>query len=220
MLSEDPNSSDVTGQASYPAQQPRARRSTLLLLVARIIGERHDTLCRLSNISAGGMRADGPANVFRVGERVAVEIRNVHQLSGEGRWVRGGAFGIRFDQELVVPDFLSAVAAARSGQDSEYVRPPRLPTCCQVEVRAAGRIHRPLMFDISQAGARLVFDGPILDPALLLTIAIPGLPIRQAAVRWSEDTHYGLGFLEPFGLIQLSEWLIGRERFRAAPPVE
>ncbi|HEX7852854.1 MAG TPA: PilZ domain-containing protein [Sphingobium sp.] len=208
MMFSDDSEKHETDQPGPSELRWRAPRSTLLLLVARIVGEGHDTLCRLSNISTGGLRADGPAGAFTIGEQVTVEVRNAHRLSGEVRWARDGAFGIRFDRELDVADFLAAIASMRSDRDGERARPPRMPTCCGVEVRTAGRIHRAVMLDISQAGARLAFDQPVLDPALLLTIAIPGLPMRQAAVRWSHDAHYGLAFLETFGLAQLSEWLV------------
>jgi hypothetical protein len=205
---EKPEGGPAEGHSTLSSLRARAARTKMLLLVARIMGEWHDTLCRVSNISAGGMRAEGPTGCFSVGEAVAMELRSAHRLSGLVRWVRDGAFGIRFDERLDVDHFLSNLSSATAGPDGQRVRAPRLPTCCAVEVRADGCIYRPRMLDLSQGGARLAFETPVLALQTLLTLAIPGLPQLRGVVRWARGGECGIALLEPVGLLPLSEWLV------------
>lgn len=200
---------DATGsEGAEPSLAQRAPRSATMLLVSRVTGPRHDTLCRISNVAIGGLRAEGPVGAFAVGEDVSVEVRHAHLLSGRVVWVDGGAFGIRFDDRLDVEGFLASLASMEPSADGRHVRPPRLPTNCTVEVRAWGRIHRPAMTDLSQRGARLAMGSLILQPETLVRLAIPGLATVRAAVRWVHEEECGVAFLETVGLGQLAQWFM------------
>lgn len=54
---------------------------------------------RVRNLSAGGMMAETDVEVA-IGDRISVELRNIGQVEGKVAWVRGGRFGISFEEAV------------------------------------------------------------------------------------------------------------------------
>lgn len=191
---------------THPAASGRMQRDArtlTLLLVGRIIGEHGDGLCRIRNISPGGLMAEVFAR-FEVGDVVHIELRNGQSLSGTVRWTRDGGLGLQFDAR--VEDIRQILAEPLAEESLLPVRAPRLPTDCSGDIQVDGRHHRAAVANLSQCGARLVTDTP-LEQDQLLTLAIAGLPPVPAAVRWVKDDQAGLTFLTPFAFATLAQWL-------------
>lgn len=75
------------------------RDSLFLLAQLRVDGQ--DELCRVKvrNLSAGGMMAEGAAQVTR-GQRVEIELRNIGWVAGSVAWKQDDRFGIAFMDEI------------------------------------------------------------------------------------------------------------------------
>lgn len=187
-----------------PLIQPRAPRFRTLLLVGRMVSARHDALCRIRNISEGGLMAEARAD-FAAGECVRIELRNGNSIAGSVRWTDGGTLGIMFDAPADPQRLLSEPAMARQPRVARVPRSPRLPTDCAAEIRIDGRVQRVKLRDLSQGGARLVIAMP-LERDALLTLAVPGLGLLRASVRWVRDDQAGIAFLEAIAFATLAEW--------------
>lgn len=187
-----------------PAMQPRAPRTMTILLVGRIIGATADNLCRIRNISEGGLMAE-VRSAFAVGEAVRIVLRNGNMAPGQVRWVRDGAIGIQFDAPLDVEKFL-ADPGSQKGKAGPVSRAPRLPADAVGEIRFAGRVERVTVTDLSQGGAGIATDLPIAE-GTILTLTIAGLNPIRGAVRWVGDGRMGIGFLEPVAFATLAGWL-------------
>ncbi|RKH92463.1 hypothetical protein D7Y15_43820, partial [Corallococcus sp. AB030] len=56
--------------------KPREARYNTILLVARLLHDGREDLCRIRNVSAGGMLIEGCV-ALAVGTRIEVELRNL-----------------------------------------------------------------------------------------------------------------------------------------------
>lgn len=72
-----------------------------LFLLAQLRVDGHEEVCRVKvrNLSAGGMMAEGAAQVTR-GQRVEIELRNIGWVTGTVAWKQDDRFGIAFNEEI------------------------------------------------------------------------------------------------------------------------
>lgn len=75
------------------------RDSLFLLAQVRVDGQEAVHRVKVRNLSAGGMMAEGEANVTR-GSRVGVELRNIGWVEGTVAWKQDNRFGIAFVDEI------------------------------------------------------------------------------------------------------------------------
>jgi hypothetical protein len=185
---------------------PRDPRMLTVLLVGRLIGPRGDGLCRIRNISAGGLMAETCAP-FTAGDAVRIELRGDHSFSGDVRWAESNRIGIRFDRPIPdIKELLTELRATdRGSRIRQEPRSPQLPTDCRVDLRIDGRRYRGTMTDLSQHGARLAADAPLARDQLL-TLTIAGLPPLQGVVRWLAEEGVDIAFIEPIGFSMLGAW--------------
>ena len=105
-------SKSVIGPPAPASGSSRRRdpRSLTLLIVGRITGGNADGLCRIRNISTGGLMAEVCAS-FAADEAVRIELRNGQVIAGQVRWTRDGALGVQFDTPVgfVVATLLGAM---------------------------------------------------------------------------------------------------------------
>lgn len=192
--------------APQPGQERRDARTLTLLLVGRIVGERTDGLCRVRNISAGGLMAEVFTR-FETGDTARIELRNGQSVAGTVRWTKDGGLGLQFEERV---DDLGEVLAEprplsrRAGL--QQVRAPRLLTDCSADIQLDGHHHHAAVTNLSQCGARLATAAAV-EPDTLLTLTIAGLPAVSAAVRWVRDGEAGLSFLTPLAFATLARWL-------------
>nr|WP_256869511.1 PilZ domain-containing protein [Sphingobium lactosutens] len=185
---------------------PRESRVTTLLLIGKMRSQHGESLCRIRNLSSGGLMAEVHVPLTE-GDIVEIELKAGDRLSGEVRWIMAGRMGIAFDAPVEVGTLL-ARAAARSSEQG-LVRAPRFAAECPVDLRGDGRRHVGRLVNLSQGGARLHVDME-LERDQLLTLSIAGLPDRMGGIRWARDGALGLAFVEPLSFDELGVWLAQR----------
>jgi hypothetical protein len=186
---------------------PREARHRTILLVARLLAEGgDDQLCRVRNISSGGLMLETSALLYR-GQRVDVQLRDLCTLRGAVAWARSPQAGIQLDSPADVSELLRSLAS--KGPHTYVPRSPRLSTECPVEVRCHGTVARACLLDLSQRGARLHASGRAVDEQI--TVRIPGFEPQRAAVRWAREDHAGVSFLETLPFQALDRWLQDRD---------
>lgn len=186
----------------------REARVTTILLIGKLIGPHGEALCRIRNLSSGGLMAEVHIPLVH-DDAVEIELKAGERLSGRVRWTRQGRMGIAFDKPLEVGTLL-ARAASRQAERGQ-ARGPRFATDHVAELRADGRRHAVRLLNLSQGGAQLAADF-VPEPAQLLSLAIPGLPERRAGIRWVGERALGVAFLEPLAFGELAAWLAGQMR--------
>ena len=181
---------------------PREARVITILLVARLVSDRSDDLCRVRNLSTEGMLLESRAPLS-VGQRVRVELRSLMSVEGEIVWVKGPHAGMRFDTATDVGELLQSTV---TGAGAYVPRAPRMSAGCAVHVRRDGRLSRATLLDLSQHGCKLR-SAEALTPDDRITVSIPGLGPNRAVVRWTRDHEAGAVFLELISLTALELWL-------------
>lgn len=191
-----------TGPATPPPATLPAReaRLTTILLVGRLVTARSDWLCRVRNLSSGGlmMECDAP---LAVGTPVRIELRDLIGLDGEIVWTRPPRAGVRF----VAPVDVAGLLRTGTGHAQRRPRAPRLGATCPVLLWYQGQTTAPTLIDLSQSGCRLaIAQPPPVDCPVRITI--PGLLPRHAMPRWSRDGQAGFVFREILSFRELSAW--------------
>lgn len=191
--------------ADVPAWQDRADRLRTILMVGRIITPSGDHLCRIRNISSGGMLVECEARLA-VHQQVMIELRNLNVVTAQVRWMREGRVGVQFKAPIEVADLLQRPSGLQLRP-----RSPRLGVSCPVVLWRVGLNRRAMLIDVSQTGCRLEVIGKlaVCDD---VRITIPGLPSRHATVRWIDGGIGGFSFNEPLPFADLMAWDSARER--------
>lgn len=193
---------------------PRDMRVTTILLLGRLLGARRDVLCRIRNISSGGMMVEAPG-AFAIGDLVKIEPKVGQHLQGRVRWAEPGRMGVAFAQPIDVGEFLAQTSLPGTG--GEEVRSPRFDTDCGAELRVRGQVLPARLVNLSLGGAGLRGCGELAQGELL-ALTIPGLPDREAAVRWTGGGVTGVALLEKLCFADLSLWLAD-DATRFQPPM-
>ncbi|MDF0542507.1 PilZ domain-containing protein [Sphingobium sp. H39-3-25] len=202
----------AAGAGGQDGRVAREARVTTILLIGRLVSGGMQTLCRIRNISRGGLMAEVYATLDR-GDAISIELRSGERLSGTVRWAGRSRIGIAFDAPVDVSRLLSE--AASRGCAEGQTRLPRFDTSATAEIRMNGHRHAATICDLSLGGAHIA-SSAALEKDMLLIFAVPGLPERRAAVRWVKEGEFGLAFLEPFAFAELGPWLADPTR-RYAP---
>lgn len=195
---------EAAGLTPEPAPGPgwidRHARVTTILFVGRLIDARADHLCRIRNVSEGGMMIECDSAI-PVGAQVRIEVRHGIVLEAEVVWVDGHRLGVR----AVVPIDVRRLLEAQPRRGTQVPRSPRLSAAAAAQIAWRGRTRAAILLDISQAGCRIaITDCPEIDEPVRLSI--PGLPVRTAVQRWVRDGQAGFVFLDPHPFAALSAW--------------
>ena len=159
-------------------------------------------LCRISSIGASGavLHADFP---IETGERLELDLDSGDQLRGLVAWRRGTAFGLRFDAEL---DLLDFVARRIASPDCDRRRMPRIEIGRPSRASFAGQWADVTIREISPGGARI--DAPFnLCRGDRLFLEIEGLGELASQVRWTKSPLAGLRFDAGLDWPDLLAWL-------------
>jgi hypothetical protein len=193
---------------SNDVPQPPDRRSSerdiKILRVGTIVVDGRRELCMIRNISAGGVMAHVYSQLTP-GQRVSIELKTSHPVSGRVVWTRGGNAGIQFDTSVDVAELL----AAPQGVDNGWrPRTPRVEIDRMATLRAGARTCWVHARDISQSGVKIeaeADDAPAAGEEVVITLE--GFRPLAGVVRWSADGACGINFngLIPFG--DLIDWL-------------
>ncbi|MBJ6122116.1 PilZ domain-containing protein [Sphingomonas mollis] len=183
-----------------PVSVAREPRLTTILLLGRMVTAGGDWVCRVRNLSSGGLMAECDAPLT-VGEHVRIELRNLSVLQGAVTWTQPRRAGMMFSDPIDVPTLLHGGA-----QDPERrPRAPRLSATCPVLLWHLGQTTVPLLRDLSQSGCRLGITSPP-PVGTQVRVTIPGLAARHATLRWSCDGEAGFAFTEMLSFDELSAW--------------
>ncbi|WP_431469896.1 PilZ domain-containing protein [Sphingosinithalassobacter sp. LHW66-3] len=212
-------SHDAQGAAGHERTagwRPRAQRQVTTLLVGRVHqDDGADDLCRVRNLSAGGMMLE-TRRPLGVGRTVRLELRNCGALEGRIVWTDGGRAGVQFLAPVNVEALLSVPLNRPARPGGPMPRAPRFDARCAAELCSGDRTHAVVLTNLSQSGARLKLPEPMtLEETLVLRI--PGLAGRRATLRWLRKTEAGLGFFLPLPFQELSDWLCDAERRYSHP---
>lgn len=186
----------VTGQSPQGArsqgQEMRgAERLTLMLRVAKIIGEDSELPCIIRDVSMTGVRLR-LFHPLAAETRLALELGNGDYYFVEKVWERGDEAGFRFASPIDVAGFVA--------EASPYPRRQvRLRTHIAAVLASRGSIQDVILRDLSQNGARIEIAGA-LDFDQRLRLDAPGLPSIEARVRWCSHPEYGVVFEGGFRL--------------------
>jgi hypothetical protein len=200
---------DTTSSAFIAAQADRrqGQRLITILRVGKMICARNQELCLIRNISEGGLMAH-VYSPHDVGDRVVIELKSDHCVTGTIGWVQDDNVGIVFDERIDVTEILRN----RGPEGGRKARAPRLDVRGYARLRIGADTWRVEVSDLSQGGAKVKVDGYLpLDEDAVVTI--DGLRPVKAVIRWQEDEYVGLEFLPLIPLDELVHWLdLRRER--------
>lgn len=181
------------------ADQRRAGdRTRTLYRLARLRTSTDSGLCRVQNVSDGGMMLFTSLEAPE-GSIVMIMLSETVSLSAEVVWANAVRLGVRFLEPIDSAALLRALAAERlSGRQ----RSPRLPvdTVAVAATEQGTQILR--VVDVSQHGMKVSHDGSFrIGQAARLQLE-NGIE-RRGVVRWSENGMAGIRLLEPIAYQQL-----------------
>lgn len=184
--------------------RPRAPRQMTVLINAAIVQGDDDGLCRVRNMSEGGMQIETALPLI-LDEPAVIVLHSGATFSCMPRWSRDGRTGMScdFDPRRLLLD------EGRAGETD--VRAPWLPRFYRslaVEIVAQGFVHSCLLESISTRDAVLTQLSIALEPGRTLTICIPRLGDFSATVRTNEDGNVCATFETPIGFNAFNHWLV------------
>lgn len=198
----------LSDQAPPPAERRDDERHLTLFRVGSMMIDGRRELCLIKNISAGGMMIR-PYCKLEAGRPVSVELKRGEQIPGTVNWVRDDSAGVTFDQPIDVVELLA------TSMEGPRPRMPRVEVRCIASVRQGSNVYGMRAHDVSQGGLK-VESNKDLEVGAEVLVTLPGLPSKQAVVRWRQGKSYGITFQRLLALAELVEWLRDqRELLRA-----
>ena len=182
-----------------PVERREGERFLTLFRVGTVMVEDRRELCLIKNISAGGMMIR-PSCKLEAGMPLSVELKRGEQIPGIVNWVRGDSAGISFDQSIDVVELLA------TSMEGPRPRMPRVEVRCIASVRQGSNVYGMRAHDVSQGGLK-VESGRDLDVGTEVLVTLPGMPSREAIVRWRDGRTYGITFRRLIALAELVKWL-------------
>jgi hypothetical protein len=201
---EDGTFDSTTFSLSTAVPRPSERRSeeriAPMLRVAKLDGPSGEQLIRVRNVSAGGLMAE-VGHPVSVGETVSVELSS-QKIPGSIVWIRDGAVGIKFDQNIDLGELL----AGRKPRHGFRARPPRLEVSCKASLRVDKIYYTVDVHDISLGGMKVE---PIEEYCLgkKVVVVVESLRPIRGEVRWYSERRAGIVFDEPLSFEELAEWI-------------
>lgn len=189
----------LSDHAPDPVERRGGERFLTLFRVGSIIIEGRRELCLIKNISAGGMMIR-PYCTIEAGTAVSVELKRGEQIPGVVTWVRNDSAGVSFDEQIDVVELLA------SSMEGPRPRMPRVEVRCIASVRQGSNVYGMRAHDVSQGGLKVESTRELKVGADVL-VTLPGLPSKQAVVRWHEGNCYGIRFQRLLALQELVDWL-------------
>jgi hypothetical protein len=173
-----------------------------ILPAAKLVANGMASLCRIRNISAGGLSAE-VALSHAVGSDVVIELNSHRRVSGKVVWVREGLLGVRFDATVD----LRALFSKEPNQ--AFGRPPRIEVGCTATIRLGKLYHQVQVQDVSLGGMKVALD----DADCVgreVTVTIESLRPTNGTICWQKDGLAGIVFDAPYSFEELGNWLAKR----------
>lgn len=206
-----------------------AERHISVLINAGISHADADALCRIRNLSAGGVMIECPLPLAE-DDVVELQLRSGHRIGGLVRWVREGQAGIAFDDPASAALVNGASPAGkrlsiRKQQPHEDVSPVGYPLFrrqCWAQLAAGHKRGRAPVVMISPTGL-IVEALSDWTGETLFGVTIEGLGRLPARVSDSAASGDGetiaLLFVEPVHYRTFNEWLLVTPQGGAVPPL-
>ena len=191
-----------------PREQRSHPRHISILRVALLHAKGCKELCVVRNISPGGLSARVYGKLAG-GEHVQVELRSGERLSGNVVWERDWEVGIVFPELIDVDSVLASRWVTESGRGRSL---PRINVTCRGRLKMGPRSYSVVLHDISQAGAKVQTQTPIVDGGDLV-LTLPDLAQVAGVVRWVGGNEVGISFNECIPFELLARWI---QKYRAA----
>jgi hypothetical protein len=191
----------LTTEVPRPTDRRTDDRLLSLLPLAKLVTDGGQDLCRIKNISAGGLHAEATREIPS-GTRLHVELAFEQRIPGTVVWTRGASLGIKFDQDVDLRELL----ANRKPRAGYRPRPPRLEINCGATVRIGKLYHKTQVRDISLGGLKVALhDWDCVGKAA--TVAVESLRPIEGRVRWYKNGMAGILFDKPLRFEELAEWM-------------
>ncbi len=188
-------------QVPRPNERRTEERLAAILPVAKLITPQGQLLCRVKNLSAGGLAAE-LSNPLAADTPLEVEFSHDQRIPGVVAWTRKGSVGIRFDAKVDLRQLLSN----RKPREGFQPRPPRMDVNCGATVRIGELYHRVEMRDISLGGLKVeINDWDCVGKSVIVTV--DSLRPIKGRVRWYRAGQAGIVFDAPLRFEELAEWL-------------
>jgi len=191
----------LTTEVPRPTDSRADPRLLSILPIAKLIGEDWQDLCRVRNISAGGIMGE-TTFPHEAGTVVTLELATGQEIASRIIWTRGNTMGIKFDQSVD----LREVLAARRPRIGFRPRPARLDIKCGATVQFDGLYHQVELQNISLGGVMVYLPhDDCVGQDVLFTIE--SLRAIKGTIRWQKDGNMGIVFHRPLTFEELAEWL-------------
>lgn len=189
-------------------------RHVAVMLVAKLNCDHSNSICRIRNISAMGVRLTTHFELVP-GQQISLELRSDLRMTGEVMWSRDGNAGVQFASPIDVPRFL---ARPESRIDRIKVRAPRYDCKVEAVVTTDSGSLTCRIADIGMSGAGIV-DLPLSSAfrqGKVLKLETEGISAHNATVAWVTGQRAGLKFRHPLSYTDLQQWLNDSTRLRHA----
>lgn len=181
---------------------PRAERQRTVLVNAAIVQHGADGLCRIRNVSEGGLAVEtslplcpGPAQVhLRSGDIVDCTVR----------WAREGRAGLSLEQPGSAADLVARRIAPEHEQPGFGF--PRFERSVAVGIAVRGRPYRCMLHSIAPTDVWLI-GAPEFPRGEPLTVSVKGLGDLMAMVHEAEKGEMVALFHSALSFRQLDPWL-------------
>ena len=191
----------LTTEVPRPTDSRADPRLLALLPVATLVTEEWQDLCRIRNISAGGIMAE-TTMPHEAGLPVRLELASGQEIASRIIWSRGSILGVKFDQSVDVREVL----ANRRPRIGFRPRPARLDIQCGGSVQLDGLYHRVEVHNISLGGIKVFLPLKDCEDRTVL-VTVESLRAVKGTVRWQKDGMMGIVFHQPLSFEELAEWL-------------
>ena len=184
-----------------PTEQRTEERLQTVLPIAKLVTDQTQALCRIKNISTGGLMAE-TTSPQEVGTHLYIELGPDQRIPGTIVWVREAAVGVKFDQNVDLRELL----ANRRPREGFRPRPPRLDVTCGATVQIGNLYHNVEVRDISLGGIKVAInDWKCTGKKVIVTIE--SLRPVKGHVRWYKGGQAGIVFDKPLSFEELAEWM-------------
>jgi hypothetical protein len=199
-----PETTEFSLSAAVPRPIERRADNHLpsIMPAAKLVANGMASLCRIRNISAGGLSAE-VASSHAVGSQATIELDSHRRVSGNVVWVREGLLGVKFDETVDLCSLFS------KEPDLACRRPPRIEVGCAATIRIGKLYHQVQVQDVSLGGMKVALD----DSNCLgreVTVTVESLRPARGTICWHKDGHAGIVFDQPYSFEELGEWLAKR----------
>lgn len=182
----------------------RSERQVTVLVNAGIAQDGRDGLCRIRNVSDGGLAIETSLRLG-VDAPVTVTLHSGRQLACMVRWRDEMRTGLSCDESPA-----DALREAREQVEAQapVLAQPHFARSCDVDLVIHGRSH-PCRLDGLSVSDALIAQAPPIDPGQPVTLRVAGLGDLPAVARMVLDTHLLVVFPRPVAFRLLDPWLAG-----------